>query len=71
MTGNEQCGQYLRGTAFSYRKVQPLLLSHPILYVCHGMDLKLRCNRGHYTTGGVRKAKSGKVVQREEKIKPL
>ena len=27
----------------SYRKVQPLLLSHPILYVCHGMDLKLRC----------------------------
>ena len=27
----------------SYRKVQPLLLSHPILYMCHGMDLKLRC----------------------------
>ena len=56
MTGNEQCGQYLRGTctAFSYRKVQPLLLSHPILYVCHGMDLKLRCNRDHYTMVGGR-----------------
>ena len=42
---------------------------HPNLY--KAFSERVSCNRSHYTTGGVCKAKRRKVVQWEEKIKLL